>query len=215
MNQIVKDKMQRQIMVVKNSILFKNTKRIDWFLSVSENFEEIILKNYEYMVRWQAEVNTDYKQPIPYGVVINDENKVFVYKRWWISSNAWESRLHSKISFWVGWHIEVDDKVSKNLLRETLLREVEEEINISENDINKVEVLWYINDDNSDSYSTYHLWVAYLIYVKNSNIALLDWELEKWEFLSLKEIEEMMNSWEYDIETWSKIIYDEIKKYLS
>ncbi|MDD5769748.1 MAG: NUDIX domain-containing protein [Candidatus Gracilibacteria bacterium] len=215
MNQIVKDKMQRQIMVVKNSILFKNTKRIDGFLSVSENFEEIILKNYEYMVRGQAEVNTDYKQPIPYGVVINDENKVFVYKRGGISSNAGESRLHSKISFGVGGHIEVDDKVSKNLLRETLLREVEEEINISENDINKVEVLGYINDDNSDSYSTYHLGVAYLIYVKNSNIALLDGELEKGEFLSLKEIEEMMNSGEYDIETWSKIIYDEIKKYLS
>ena len=41
-----------------------------------------------------------------------------------------------------------------------------------------------------------------------------DWELEKWEFLDINEIESMMDSPDYEIESWSKIIYEDIKKYL-
>jgi predicted NUDIX family phosphoesterase len=65
MNQIVKDKMKREIMVVANKFLFDDVKRESRFYSNKEvNFEDKILKNYEYMVRGEAEVNFDYKQPI-------------------------------------------------------------------------------------------------------------------------------------------------------
>ncbi len=213
MNQIVKDKMLREIMVIKNDTLFSKYERKQWLLSKENNFEEVILKNFEYMVRWEAEKNFDFKQPIPYWVVVNEDKKVFVYKRWWTGSNAWESRLHSKISFWVWWHIEVSDKVTQNLLRETLLREVEEETNISNNNVKKVEVLGYINDDLEEVWKV-HFWIAYAIEIKNSNISLTDWELETHEFLSIDEIDEMINSWNFDVENWSKILYPEIKKYL-
>jgi predicted NUDIX family phosphoesterase len=33
------------------------------------------------MVRGDAEQNFNYKQPIPYGVLISNDKKVFVYKR--------------------------------------------------------------------------------------------------------------------------------------
>jgi len=33
------------------------------------------------MVRSEAEVNFDYKQPIGYAVVINENKDIFVYKR--------------------------------------------------------------------------------------------------------------------------------------
>lgn len=213
MNQIVKDKMQRQIMVVKNEILFSKNPRREWLLPSSENYEELILKNFEYMVRGEAEVNFDYKQPIPYGVLITSDKKVFVYKRWWSSSNAWESRLHSKISLWVWWHIEVEDKVWENLLKETLIREVEEEVNIKDEDIKDLKVLGYINYD-SDEVSKVHFWVCYAILTNNTKTSLTDWELEKWEFLWVQEIEKMISSWEYDVEPWSKIIFDDIKKYV-
>jgi len=65
MNEIVKDKMKREIMVVANKFLFEGTKRESKFYNNSEvNFEKKILKNFEYMVREKAEVNFDYKQPI-------------------------------------------------------------------------------------------------------------------------------------------------------
>lgn len=213
MNQVVKDKMQRQIMVIKNDILFSNNPRREWLLSANEDYEKLILENFEYMVRWEAEVNFDYKQPIPYGVLVTSDKQVFVYKRWWSSSNAWESRLHSKISLWVWGHIEVEDKVGKNLLKETLIREVEEEVWIKDEDIQDLKVLGYINYD-SDEVSKVHFWVCYAILTNKTETALTDGELEKWEFLSIEEISQMMENPDYDVEPWSKIIFDDIKKFV-
>ena len=213
MNQVVKDKMQRQIMVVKNETLFSKSDRREWLLPSSENYEELILKNFEYMVRWEAEVNFDYKQPIPYWVLVSSDKKVFVYKRWWSNSNAWDKRLHSKISLWVWWHIEVEDRVGENLLKETLVREVEEEVGIKDEDIKELKVLGYVNYD-SDEVSKVHFWVCYAILTSKTETALTDWELESWEFLNLDEIWNMISSGEYDVEAWSKIIFEDVKKYV-
>lgn len=213
MNTIVKDKMQREIMVVKNSILFNNNRK-DGFLEKSNNFEEIILENYEFMVRWEAEKNFDYKQPIPYGVVVSEDNKIFVYKRGGSGSNAWESRLHSKISLWVGGHIERSDITDNNLLLQSLLREVEEETKISHSDIKSAEPFGYINDDSNEVWMV-HFWIAYIIKVSTKEIRLEDGELENGEFLSSDEIDSLVSTGDYDMENWSKILYGALKNYLS
>jgi len=52
MNQIVKDKMAREIMVVRNDKIFSDIVRESKFYNNDEsNFEKKILDNYEYMVR--------------------------------------------------------------------------------------------------------------------------------------------------------------------
>jgi hypothetical protein len=52
MNQNIIDKMKREILVVKNSHLFANTKREDaFYLSDKCDFENIILEKFEYMER--------------------------------------------------------------------------------------------------------------------------------------------------------------------
>jgi predicted NUDIX family phosphoesterase len=56
-------------------------KETKFYSNEEVNFEKNILKNYEYMVRGKAEVNFDYKQPIGYAIVLNEDNKIFVYKR--------------------------------------------------------------------------------------------------------------------------------------
>lgn len=214
MNQIVKDKMMREIMLVSNNVLFWESEKESRFYSNNEkNFEEIILKNYEYMIRWEAEKNFDYKQTIPYGVVLNDKNEIFVYKRWWANSNAWDSRLHEKISIWVGWHIEREDENMENPLKDSLIREIEEEINISNSDIISIEAIWYINNE-LDEVSQVHFGIAYIIKINSSSFDLLDWELEKWEFVSVLELEKIYNSGDYDIEAWSQILIPEIIKIL-
>lgn len=89
MNQIVKDKMQREIMAVQNAFLFADIKRETKVYTPEEiDFEKIILKNYEFHTRGPLETNFDYKQPIPYGIVLNNKNEVFVYKRGGAGSNA-------------------------------------------------------------------------------------------------------------------------------
>lgn len=215
MNQVVKDKMAREIMVVANKYLFDDITRESRFYSQDEvDFESKILKNYEYMVRAEAEVNFDYKQPIWYATVINENNEIFVYKRWWADSNAGDSRLHNKIAFWVGWHIEREDENLENPLNDSMVREIEEELNIPTKNIKSVEAIGYINNED-DEVSQVHIWVAYLVKVSNDNFELLDWELDNGEFVSLEKLEEMIDSPEYDTEAWSKILFEPIKKILN
>ena len=215
MNQVVKDKMAREIMVVANKFLFDSVERESRFYSNDEvNFEDKILKNFEYMVRGEAEVNFDYKQPIGYGVVINKNKEIFVYKRGWADSNAWDSRLHNKIAFWVWGHIEREDEDLENPLSESLIREVEEELNISPDHIKDSRAIGYINNE-TDEVSQVHIWVAYLVEVTNDNFELLDWELDNGEFVSIHALEKMVYSNDYDTEAWSRILFEPIKKILS
>jgi len=214
MNQIVKDKMKREIMVVANKFLFDDIKKESKFYDNNEiNFEEKILNNYKYMVRWEAEVNFDYKQPIGYAVVINEKKEIFVYKRGGSNSNAGDSRLHNKIAFWVWGHIEKEDEDLKNPISDSLVREIEEELNIKPENIKNVNAIWYINNE-SDEVSKVHIWIAYLVEVINDNFELLDGELDNWEFIALDKLEKMVNSKEYNTETWSEILFEPIKKIL-
>ncbi len=215
MNQIVKDKMQREIMVVNAGTIFKDFPRETRFYDASEyNFWKVMVDNYEFMVRADAEVNTDFKQPLPYWVVIDQENRIFVYQRGWSWSNAWETRLHSKISIWVGWHIEREDEDAKNILSDTLVREIIEEINTKEENIKNIHLAWYINDDWNDVWKV-HMWIFYIVRVANSDFELLDWELDNWEFVTLSTLEWMIMSGNYDLESWSQIIIPSLKKYLN
>lgn len=215
MNQVVKDKMKREIMVVANKHIFwKNEKESKFYDNSEIDFEKKILKHYEYMVRGEAEVNFDYKQPIWYWIVINQDNKIFVYKRWGADSNAWDHRLHSKIAIWVGGHIEKEDEDLENPLSDSLIREIEEELNIKPEDIISSEAIWYINNE-SDEVSKVHIWIAYIVKVSNSNFELLDWELDNWEFVTLSTLEGMFNSGNYDVEPWSQIVFDSVKNYLN
>ena len=214
MNNIVKDKMKREIMVCANKNLFENIDRESKFYSGEEaNFEDIILKNYEYMVRSEAEVNFDYKQPIWYAVVINENKEIFVYKRWWADSNAGDSRLHNKIAFGVGGHIEKEDEDLENPLNDSMVREIEEELNIPEKNIKSVKAIGYINNE-TDEVSQVHIWIAYLVEVSNDNFELLDWELDNGEFVSIPALEKMVYSDDYDTETWSRILFEPIKELL-
>ena len=207
------DKMLKHIMVVENEKLFKWVKRESKIYKNDEiDFEKRVNDTFEYMVRWRAEEDFDYKQPLPYWVVIDEENRVFVYKRWWSWSNNWESRLNNKISFWVWGHIDKWD-FTENILRNTLKREIEEEINLKEKDIKSIEIIGYINIDNWEVEEV-HFWLAYLVKVHNTNIELLDWELDNWEFISIEDLEKMVYSDDYDVEKWSKILFEPIKELL-
>lgn len=209
------DKMQREIMVIKNDTLFEWIKRETKIYTNDDiNFEKKIVDSYEYMVRGKAEEDFDYKQPLPYWVIIDEDNRVFVYKRWWKWSNNGEARLHSKISIWVWGHIEREDEDLNDILRDTLKREIEEEIDISESDIKSVDIIWYINIDDGEVQEL-HLWLAYLVRVHSTDIRLLDWELDNWEFVTLSTLEAMVASGNYDLEKWSMILLKPLKNILN
>jgi len=213
MNQVVQDKMKREILVVANEKLFSDISRSTQVYSSENNFESIILDSYEYMVRGDAEINFNYKQPIPYAIVLNENSEIFVYKRGWAGSNAGESRLHEKIAIGVGWHIEREDEDSKNILQDSLIREVEEELNILPENITEVFPIGYINSE-EDEVSKVHLGIAYIARITDSNFELLDGELDNGEFVSYETLMQMCESGNYDVEAWTKLIAPEVQKYI-
>ncbi len=215
MNTIVEDKMKREILVIKNKLLFWDTQRKTWFYEMwDNNFEEIIIENFEYMERAVAEENRDYKQPIGYWIVLNEQNQIFVYKRGWKDSAAWDARLHNKVAVGVWGHIEKEEENSENPIKDTLIREVEEEINLTPKQIQEVVNLGYINDD-WDKVWEVHIWACYVIFTKDFNFELMDWEIASGEFIDISEYEEMIASGDYKIETWSTILLEPLKQYLA
>ena len=203
------DKMEKNIMVVKNNMLFKDYPRQTWFYTKEFNFEKIILENFEYMKRWLAEENLDYKQPIPYAILRSSDWKIFMYQRWWKTSQVWEKRLYDKVSFWIGWHVEEDVKNLQNPLIETLFREIEEEVWVSKNQILSTQVVGYINDDTNDVWKV-HFGIVYIINLKDTNLALNKWELADWKFITINEAKQLLDNPNVDIENWSKIVLNSV-----
>jgi predicted NUDIX family phosphoesterase len=215
MNLVVKDKMQREIMAVQNAFLFADIKQETKVYTRDEiDFETIIEQNYEFLVRGPLETNFDYKQPIPYGIVLNNKNEIFVYKRGGAGSNAGESRLHDKIAIGVGGHIEREDEASTSLLRDALIREVEEEIGIQETDIAEVFPIGYVNYE-EDEVNQVHLGIGYIVKLSGGEISMTDGELAKGEFKTLSELKAMIASGDYDVEFWTQMLTPEIEKYIA
>jgi hypothetical protein len=59
-----------------------------------------------------------------------------------------------------------------------------------------------------------HIWAGYIVRVKHNNISLLDWELASGEYMTIDQIENLISSWECDLESWSKILFPSLKKAL-
>ena len=196
-------KMRREILVVPTHKVYENH-TFEGFIHAKEaDLEQIILEHFEYKVRWDMEVDPSYQQPIPYAIIVNPQsNKVIAYQRWSSESTSWEQRLYGKRSLWVGGHIELEEKNAENPMHVTVVKEIKEEIWLT--DIQEVTVLWYIND-NSDPVGEVHLGILYLITTHAKDIEIVDGELEQVFFKSHDEIEEIMSSPDCDVESRSKI----------
>lgn len=125
---------------IKDGLAFQGVKS-------DKEFVNMILarlgNNIEVMRRGDAEENPDYKQPIPY-VVIKQDNKVYGYKR---LSGGGEARLHSQLSLGYGGHANpTDDETFEGMLMTNLERELEEELDIRYTE-RKLTPLGLINDD--------------------------------------------------------------------
>ena len=214
MNQIIQDKMKKEVMVVINTALFSNTPRESKVYTSDEaDFEKQILENYEFMVRGEAEENRDYKQPIPYSIVLSEKNEVFVYIRGGADSAAGDTRLHEKLSIGVGWHLEREEEGLKNPLKDGLVRELEEEVGLKNENVTDIFPIWYINDDRNDV-GEVHIGVSYLVKTKNFSPIMEDGELAEWEFMSYDVLMQLVKSGKYNVETWTELLLPVLKEYI-
>lgn len=210
-------KEDEQIMVVeRQKLLSKNN--FQGFVDNNENndFEEIILKNYKYMRRGDAEINHDFKQPIAYCIIINDKNQVFAYQRGLTNSGDYnEKRLEGKWSWGTGGHIDkVDSEKNNNPIVTSMLREISEEVEMTGNTKQEHIVLGYINDD-SDDVGKVHFGILYLVKTNAENVLLKGKESVIGKFMDINELEGLLGNKDVIIESWSKIALEPIKRYIS
>jgi len=210
-------KQDKQIIVVERSILFgkNNEQYFQGFRGHNEfDYESRILANLKIMRRGDAEVNPSHQQPIGYTVLVNPKTKqVFLYQRAAKDKDYGEKRLQGKISWGAGGHIEPFDIQKGNPIRESVAREViSEEVEIIGN-YSEPKVLGYINDDTNDV-GRVHFGILYVIEV-DGNAKPKEAEMSRGEFVSVPELERVCASDEFDVETWSRISLEPLKKYLS
>lgn len=151
-----------------------------------------------------AELNFDYKQPIPY-IVIRRGNEFFVTER---LQGGGESRLHGKLAMGAGGHMNplstCETEPFTKVLEENIKRELEEELDINR----KVEIkpIGLINDDSDDT-GKVHIGI----------LGIIDLDVEA--TVAVKEVEQLAGHWMtldilkskevYErLENWGKIVVD-------
>lgn len=195
-----------KILVVKRELLLKNYYFQGFVNAEINNFLDLILKNGEWLSREEAEKDQRYKQPIPYGIILNSTNKILLYKRG--KKEYKEKRLIDKYSIGIGGHIEkVDLNERINIVLSTLLREIEEEISLNEKQIESVKLIGYINDD-SNEVGKVHFGIVYLVKIDLQSIIPNDKEIEFAEFMNLEEIQK----YSHNLENWSLLCYNFLKE---
>jgi len=92
-------KMLRDILVVKSSLLYKPDTKWGFIPAADAEFEQTVLDNFEYKMRGDMEEDLEFQQPIPYVIIKNPKlNKFVAYKRGSSESTSGETRLFGKWS---------------------------------------------------------------------------------------------------------------------
>jgi predicted NUDIX family phosphoesterase len=151
-------KWEEQIIVVPVKELFSEVPSFQGTLADQEKVQNIFGKiedNFSVMRRGDkhdstpaennAEINFDFKQPIPYAI-IKRGNDIFVTER---LEGAGESRLHGKLSIGAGGHMNKTSPYFNESLLENLMRELKEElvINLPQGESMHLETFGFINDE--------------------------------------------------------------------
>ncbi len=150
--------------------------------------------------RGPLEEDPSCKQLIPY-IVIGDAERIFVTRR---TRAQTEARLHDKMSFGVGGHLETIDGDADDLILAGAARELLEELALPEALADRLVYRGVINDDTSEVGSV-HLGVVYSLDVPADTD------------VSVREVDKMVGSWmthgalrdhAYRLESWSEMLLD-------
>lgn len=194
-----------EILVIKREDL-----PISWlptfgFLSLSEEQfrDEIRKTRFLFMERGQAEKDENYKQIIPYVVMIDVDSDILCYQR-----NGREERLKNLYSAGIGGHIEKQLDAGENLqslIYNGLSRELLEETGLTYH-LSKVTFHGIINEEQTQA-GRVHLGIVFSFLIENHNHLKVSSELHNYQFCG---ISEFLNHKKY--EYWSGLALNLIQQ---
>ena len=149
-------------------------------------------------LRYEAELDPSYKQIIGY-CIIRKSNNYFVTHR---LKKTGEQRLIGAYSLGTGGHATVGERVA-----DSISRELEEEVGLTEDKIVGKRLLAYINDSSSEVNSV-HLGLVYEVVVNTDDIQCVEKEKLAGEWMSADEIRKLYK--EDRLESWSKFIVENV-----
>ncbi|MBN1561792.1 NUDIX domain-containing protein [candidate division KSB1 bacterium] len=203
-------KFDKEILVIDRATLFSDGYFQGFAPAEGLNYYDVICDNYFYMKRGLVEPNPIYKQPIAYAVIVNKENRhIFAYQRAG-TADYHEDRLRGKWSWGIGGHIDKVDSAEQNPIMTSLLREVEEEVELDGFD--EPLLLGYINDDQTEV-GLVHFGLLYLIKT-GSKVKARDKEISWGGFMSYDQLEEICMLDDKNVESWSEISLEPIRRAL-
>lgn len=178
-------------------------------------FEADVADHGFFVQRSRAETNPNWKQVIPYTLVVRD-GEVFMMRR---LSKGGEARLINKLSIGVGGHINPEDAQARIGENGTLTsspidngsrRELEEEVEIE--GPTQLSRLGVLNDD-SNPVGAVHVGVVQLLHVQG-NVRVRELETLEGKFVSPEELRRLSDQGA-NFETWSKILVERLPEILT
>ncbi|WP_158770944.1 NUDIX domain-containing protein [Paraglaciecola sp. L1A13] len=175
-------------------------------------FVEYELNSADLMLGQRASLEKDdtFRQLLPISVFTH-KGKVWAYER---TNKGGENRLHNKIAVAVGGHWDLDDLVIKgsiiNLhesLKQTMQRELKEEVNLTSNIIKTMELEKKICADDTEV-DRHHIAVVYVHELDGEGVNSSEEQLKTVGFVSPTEL----LSGKYNIEAWARIICEILTK---
>lgn len=157
---------------------------------------DLIKEKSIFLEREKAEVDSDYKQIIPY-LIYKFEEKYFLMQR---SSGSSDTRLASKFSLGIGGHIRSEDMNDSQTVLDWAKREFEEEVDFKGE--YKPKFLGLLNDE-TNFVGQVHLGLVFVLEGDSEQISVKE-ELKSGSLVTLQEIETKKEN----LESWSKIVFD-------
>lgn len=184
-------------------VLVVSTEIINQYLGkkpfITENISDIVKlveTDHMYIDRTYAENAGEYKQIIPYAVLLNG-SQIFLTQR--LKAQT-EKRLHGRCSIGLGGHINPSEEIAKHCILEGMRRELYEEVGLE--DIVIGECAGVINDMSTEV-SNYHIGLVYFLRVPEA-IRVKEVNKMTGEWIMLEKLSTYYNM----LESWSQIVWD-------
>jgi predicted NUDIX family phosphoesterase len=161
-----------------------------------------------YLNRSEAELDKNYKQLIPYILIICND-KILRYRR---GKGGGEKRLHGFYSVGIGGHISEEDNglfTNRAGYQEGMRRELMEEIALELDEVKEAPVA-VINDDSTDVGSV-HFGVVHILRVPDEKVAGRDSGINSPEFVPIAEAIKDTSGYE----SWSRFCLENLEMLLT